>query len=64
MTIAQQLRQQGMQQGVQQGMHLKSSEIAKKMLLRGEDIQIIMNDTGLSVGEINALQNELDPATH
>jgi hypothetical protein len=68
MTLLQQLENRGilkgMQQGMQQGMHLKTSEIAKRMLLRGEGTRIISADTGLTVTEIEALKKELEPTKH
>jgi len=64
MTIAQQLRHQGMQQGMQQGMHLKTSEIAKKLLMQKMAVKLIAEATDLTIAEVKALKKELEPTKH
>ena len=48
--------QQGMQQGMQQGIQARNLEIAKQMLSRGLDIQLICEMTGLRKEEMSALE--------
>jgi hypothetical protein len=42
------------------GKQERSAEIAKKMLKRGTEIQIIAEDTGLTIEQIEALRSEKD----
>jgi predicted transposase YdaD len=70
MTAAQQLRkegiqegikkglQQGIQKGMQQGMQQEKKEIAKSMLKKGLDINLIQDVTGLSKETIKELKAE------
>jgi len=46
---------QGLEKGVQQGIEKATREIAKKMKARNRPISEIVEDTGLSEEEINAL---------
>ena len=56
MTLAQQLENRGilkgMQQGMRQGMHLKTSEIAKKLLMQKMAVKLIAEATDLTIAEV------------
>ena len=68
MTLAQQLENRGilkgMQQGMRQGMHLKTSEIAKKLLMKKMPVELIAEATDLTIAEVEALRKELEPTKH
>lgn len=49
--------EQGIEKGIEQGTKLKSIEIAKKLLAKKINIEIIIESTGLSEEEINALNS-------
>jgi predicted transposase/invertase (TIGR01784 family) len=50
--------EEGIEQGIEQGMHLKSAEIAKKMLTKNMPIDLIAETTDLGTAEIEALKKE------
>ena len=51
--------QKGFEQGIEQGIEQKNIEIAKKMLAKDTDINFISEITGLSIEEINKINDEL-----
>ncbi|MDO8954358.1 MAG: Rpn family recombination-promoting nuclease/putative transposase [Gammaproteobacteria bacterium] len=61
MTIAEQIEQWGVEKGMQQGMQLgkqeEAREIAKNMLAKGMNATLIIELTGLSDIELNALHS-------
>ena len=48
----------GEEKGIKIGEKIKSHEIAKKLLLLGASIEIIVKSTGLSLGEITEINKE------
>ena len=60
----QQGREQGLQQGIEQGLKQgekeEKLEIAKKMLIKGLDIKLIIDITELSIDEIEEIKNSIN----
>ena len=56
MTLAQQLKQEGLQQGLQQGRHEGELSLAKKLLNRGIDLDLIKSAGGFSEQELIELE--------
>jgi predicted transposase/invertase (TIGR01784 family) len=52
----QKAHEKGKQAGLEEGMHLKSAEIAKKMLTKNMQIDLIAETTDLTVAEVEALK--------
>ena len=57
-SIADELRYEGRQEGRQEGMQAGMQQIAKNMLKRGVDLDVVAEDTGLDVAILKALQEE------
>ncbi len=51
--------QQGMQEGVQQGMQIGVSQIAKNLLAHGFDLEVVAENTGLSIEVLKKLHEEV-----
>ncbi|MBQ8219403.1 MAG: hypothetical protein IJZ79_06595, partial [Bacilli bacterium] len=49
----------GIEQGIEQGIENEKTEIVKKMLQENTDINFISKITGLSIEEINKINDEL-----
>ncbi len=56
MSTAEVLIQQGIQQGLSRGEYNKAVETAKRMLIEGFDIDVVVRITGLSVEEVERLK--------
>ena len=49
---------------IAQGMHLKSSEIAKRILMKNMSVDLIAKTTDLTIAEVKALKKEPEPIKH
>ena len=60
MTLLQAERQEGIEQGMQKGMEQEKAVIARNLLSKSIDDQIIIESTGLSKSQLSALKKSQD----
>ena len=50
--------QEGIQEGIEKGEKQKAIEIAKKLLQNGISVEVVADTTGLTMEELNKIQEE------
>ena len=56
----QKAHQKGIEQGIEQGRHKERQEMAKKQLRRGVSVDMVIEDTGLTREEVEAIKADID----